>query len=55
MGMSVGGEEAEIVEVKMGAINGQAIGQVLVYEILLKMDIGVESVQEKLWQPQKSA
>jgi len=25
MGMSIGGEEAEIVEVKMGAINGQAI------------------------------
>lgn len=53
MGMSIGGEEAEIIEVKTGAINEQAIGQVLVYEILLKMDINVESVRKTIAAPKE--
>lgn len=53
MGMSIGGEEAEIIEVKTGAINEQAIGQVLVYEILLKMDISVESVRKTIAAPKE--
>jgi len=51
--MSIGGEEAEIIEVKTGAINEQAIGQVLVYEILLKMDISVESVRKTIAAPKE--
>ena len=51
MNSEIGGEVAEIVEIKSGQINEQAIGQLLTYEILLRIDMKVREVRKIIAAP----
>lgn len=51
--MELGGTEAEIIEVKTGRIGEQAIGQLLTYEALMRMDIGIKSIEKSIAAPRE--
>ena len=51
--MELGGTEAEIIEVKTSRIGEQAIGQLLTYEALVRMELGITTIEKSIAAPRE--
>lgn len=51
--LKLGGSKAEIIEVKTGRVGEQAIGQLLTYEALLRMDVETRSIEKTIAAPRE--